>query len=802
MLFGDNDSATAGRVQYVHSETSMRLNTNGSERMRIDSSGNVGIGTTSPDGRLHVANFQSTKQLTLERTGSNSAKFSINTFTDSMTIVDEGGGSGAERMRIDSSGKVGIGTNSPDTLLNLAGDETAVIRLENSNGSASDGDVIGALQFYKADGSGAGAGVVGQMKMLTQGVGSGGHLTLSTGDTNGNDVERLRISSNGNVGIGTTSPNNKLEVIETSAGAETTPLQLRNSNTTAGTATNLRFVNSTVANSTGAGVAEITNVRTDSPAAGATALTFTTSSGTGLAERVRIDGSGNVGIGTSSVQSGTKVAIHDGATSVASSSGRTLQVASDTTPSIGLYLSGSPSTGDTVGNFDFIANNSDGDQFEWTAARIDSYLVSAAAGVRRAGMRFYTSTSNGQTLERMRIDNTGNVGIGTTSPAAKFHVAQGSGANTVARFENTAQATSLVQFQDTSTSTKPRVGSVGDNLILDTANTERVRITNAGNVGIGTSSPSRKLTIYESSGNAVLQLANNISGVGSQDGFLAYTDGTNVGLENKENGYLSLATNATEQARIDSSGNVGIGTTSPNAKLDVAGQVRIAENGLSQQHLKLVDSNATSKFGQIGFDNGILRIDSFNTGANGTIQFYRSTTGFGAESARFDASGNFLVGKTSADNTTEGTRIDGNGLISSVADGDAALLLNRLTSDGTIALFRKDSTTVGTISVTGSATTYNTSSDARLKDITGSARGLAVINELNPVAYDWKADGKSDEGLIAQEVKELVPNAVSENEDGYYQMDYSKLVTPLIKAIQEQQEQIEELKQQLEELKN
>jgi hypothetical protein len=70
------------------------------------------------------------------------------------------------------------------------------------------------------------------------------------------------------------------------------------------------------------------------------------------------------------------------------------------------------------------------------------------------------------------------------------------------------------------------------------------------------------------------------------------------------------------------------------------------------------------------------------------------------------------------------------------------------------------------------------------------------------VSFDWKADGQADEGLIAQEVEKIVPNAVSQNEDEYYQMDYSKLVTPLVKAIQEQQEQIEQLKTEIEALKS
>jgi hypothetical protein len=125
------------------------------------------------------------------------------------------------------------------------------------------------------------------------------------------------------------------------------------------------------------------------------------------------------------------------------------------------------------------------------------------------------------------------------------------------------------------------------------------------------------------------------------------------------------------------------------------------------------------------------------------------------------------------------------------------------TSGGTMIRFNVAGAIVGQITTSGSATTYATSSDARLKDITGKARGLEVINELNPISYTWKKDGSPDEGFIAQEVEKLIPNVVHQNsDDDMYSMDYGRITPLLVKAIQEQQEQIETLKAEVKELKD
>tara|TARA_R100000278_G_scaffold71712_1_gene56433 strand:- start:692 stop:2680 length:1989 start_codon:yes stop_codon:yes gene_type:complete len=96
--------------------------------------------------------------------------------------------------------RVGISTSSPDTLLHLAGADTAIIRLENSDNSLVADQLIGGLEFEKTDPSGAGAGVVGGVRMYSaDSVGASTYLAFSTSSSSGNNVEAYRIDDIGRV---------------------------------------------------------------------------------------------------------------------------------------------------------------------------------------------------------------------------------------------------------------------------------------------------------------------------------------------------------------------------------------------------------------------------------------------------------------------------------------------------------------------------------------------------------------------------------------------------------------------------
>jgi len=243
---------------------------------------------------------------------------------------------------------------------------------------------------------------------------------------------------------------------------------------------------------------------------------------------------------------------------------------------------------------------------------------------------------------------------------------------------------------------------------------------------------------------------------------------------------------AGDRMTIDASGNVNIAT---NATLS-NGTLTISKGSGSGYSTQISTNYA---FPKVNTQIDAIAGDQYS----GQILF-RTSSGGGSvsERMRIDSSGRVLINRTSSASTNgrlDVLRSSGEHCINCEVAG---------TSNATLVGFFNGNGFVGGINTSGSATSYNTSSDARLKDVTGEARGLEVINELNPVSYNWKADGKADEGLIAQEVLDIVPNAVSGLEEEMYQMDYSKLVVHLVKAIQEQQEEIETLKAEVKELKD
>jgi hypothetical protein len=138
-----------------------------------------------------------------------------------------------------------------------------------------------------------------------------------------------------------------------------------------------------------------------------------------------------------------------------------------------------------------------------------------------------------------------------------------------------------------------------------------------------------------------------------------------------------------------------------------------------------------------------------------------------------------LVGKTATDSATVGCEQSPLGYQYLTRSSGAAQFIRRNSSNGEAVRFYKDSANVGTISVTGSATAYNTSSDYRLKENITPVQGAAdIVKAMQPVTYTFKSDGSWHDGFLAHELQELHPRAVIGSKDAMQDEEYE--VTPAV----------------------
>jgi hypothetical protein len=306
---------------------------------------------------------------------------------------------------------------------------------------------------------------------------------------------------------------------------------------------------------------------------------------------------------------------------------------------------------------------------------------------------------------------------------------------------------------------------------------------NSKNVQVGTSGvANQNFTLYQpNTPDGTVRLGVGNSGVTTSD-VVTVTNAGNMTVTGAVAGgnlsYTGTLTGSTGVVNIgsgqfykDASGNVGVGTTSPR---DVTDYVTLALNDTTGGLLDFLA--AGTRVATVSGNTSNLTVGSvtaipivFNTNTN--------------ERLRIDSSGNFLFNKTTTAASGSGVAFETNDTSSFYRGGDGSALR-----------FFRSSTQVGRIDVTGTNTSYVTSSDYRLKeDIQPMTGALARVAALKPCTYKWKSTGEESQGFIAHELAEVCPDAVSGEKDAVDEegkikpqgIDTSFLVATLTAAIQE-----------------
>ena len=673
-----------------------------------------------------------------------------------------------------------------------------------------------------------------------------GSAKLATTST-GIDVTGT-VTATGNVGIGTSSPDDDLHIANTSQLGAT--FRLENTNISTDTSTVYGTINfEGNDNSAGANGIRGSIVAKSLSTNGACGLLFSTASAGGSnTERMRIDSSGNVGIGESDpsgywaqadnlVVGGTG---NDGITIKSSTVGNGRLVFTDTKSSTaGLNDGGMIHYNHTDDEMIFQANGSERMRIDSSGnvgigvisptsaldvatssgdciIRLGNGTSQARFAVDNDGPYIYPLTSGDTSLrvftptgsQALVIDSNGNVGIGTSNPSTKLHLG------------GTAPGDSIIRQDSTASGTNWEIGEreAGKwQIFEDDADSIVATFMSSGNVGIGTDNPDTPLTVSVADNT----IATRFKGTNGIFRVLPFETGLGVkvtALNGDESAFETLAYQAedhqfvigtAEAMRIDSSGNLLVRQTSAvvrdtNAGSDVqafwgnqfssssatTSKVMIG-SGSSQGYVGMSRVNTDSKYitnAYIRFDNSVYTAGS----EAGFMSFFTQSGGTNAaERMRIDSSGNVLVGCTDVPSASVpgfAVRDLSNGWIHTSYDS---------TNTRTHHNFFNPNGSVGTIQTSGSSTLYNTSSDQRLKDnIVDAPSASNDIDAIQVRSFDWKADGSHQKyGMVAQELQSVAPEAVSAPEDPEEMMgvDYSKLVPMLVKEIQSLRARVQQL---------
>jgi hypothetical protein len=775
-----NDAASASTPLVINANR-LVFTTDTVEQMRITSGGNVGIGATVPAYKLDVDggssvsvarfyNSSNTASIVWVGDTGNSEYSDLILQSNSGTgeIFKNGSGySGwggllalniynsngaiafhpnntANAMFISTSGNVGIGTTAPQTPLHIAAAAAVapVVRLQTTNSTTN-----GAIQWTNSANS--------QLVLIgsNYNVGdSGGNLEFVTGGSS----TRMLITSGGNIGINTTSPSYRLDVF-------------------GGSITSRRAISAPRISSAGEYVYGITNSPTWNTNQGSYTNNNTTSA----------DGNTTAGTYTLSTTSWDLY--------------QTISVTSGVEYTIGVWVKLGTAT-----NFCIVVNNtaawntvggkafdsSDGlSTSKWThisytftgpatgqinlhvGAHSESGVPQQTAGtvfLWNWEMSVYSSTWIGKVDDEIRLPGNsiwtsrGNVGIGTTSPSFKTTISAD-----ITKSGDINPGTAQLSLEGATTPGKRMILGYDTNSngfgFIKAGNygvtwTPLSLQPDGGNVGIGTTAPDSALEI---NGRVSIRGANELyfgqstPAIGSWATRM-YASGSTHKFNANEFIFNNEGYGLTEFMRITSAGNVGIGTTVPGSKLQV-------ETGVDANVMQL--KGAAGNTTDFGFDSGGGYIET-NGSSTGRQKLRLQTYNGSAYTQFFIDGANQRIYTSSNVNVGIGT---------------------------TAPAYKLDVS--GTIRATGDIIAY---SDARVKENVETLDGaLDKVMKMRGVSYNKIGEQEKKVGVIAQEILEVLPEVVSQDETGTYSVAYGNIVSVLIEAIKEQQKQIDELKSKL-----